>query len=233
MSVAKSASVNSRTILRLILLMLVLVGLFFALLWVKNSGLLARALEWISSLGPWGPFVFILIYIVVAVLLVPASILTFGAGVVFGMLYGSIYVLVAATAASTVAFIIGRHFARDRVERKLGDNPKFRLLDAAVAREGWKVVALVRLAPVFPFGLMSYGFGITRIPFWHYFWATFAMIPGTLMYIYFGTLAGDLAGLKNGIQSPTWMKGLIFVLAVVVTSYTARFASRALARRTP
>jgi uncharacterized membrane protein YdjX (TVP38/TMEM64 family) len=100
---------------------------------------------------------FILMYIVVAVLLVPASILTFGAGIVFGMVYGSLYVMLAATAASTSAFLIGRHFARGWVERKLGNNEKFKLLDEATAREGWKIVALVRLAPVFPFGLMSYG----------------------------------------------------------------------------
>ncbi len=221
----------AQKILRGLLILLLLAAFVLALLWVRQSGLLPRALAWISSLGPWGPIMFILMYIVVAVLLVPASILTFGAGIVFGMAYGSIYVMVAATAASTFAFLIGRHFARDWVERKLGNNQKFKLLDEAAAREGWKIVALVRIAPVFPFGLMSYGFGITRVPFWHYFAATFAMIPGTLMYIYFGTLVGDLAGLEKGIKSPPWVKWTIFVLAVIVTTYAARFARRALARR--
>jgi len=222
----------TQNILRGVLLLILATGFVLALLWVKKSGLLPRALEWISSLGPWGPLMFILMYIVVAVLLVPASILTFGAGIVFGMVYGSIYVLLAATGASTFAFLIGRHFARDWVESRFANNEKFKLLDEAAAREGWKIVALVRLAPVFPFGLMSYGFGITRVPFWHYFAATFAMIPGTLMYIYFGTLVGDLAGLEKGIKSPAWVKWTIFVLAVIVTTYAARFARRALARRT-
>ena len=221
-----------QNILRGALLLLLFAAFVLAARWLKNSGLMERALEWIRSLGPWGPLMFILMYIVVAVLLVPASILTFGAGIVFGMVYGSLYVMLAATAASTSAFLIGRHFARGWVERKLGNNEKFKLLDEATAREGWKIVALVRLAPVFPFGLMSYGFGITRVPFWHYFAATFAMIPGTLMYIYFGTLVGDLAGLEKGIKSPTWVKWTIFVLAVIVTTYAARFARRALAKRT-
>lgn len=221
----------AQNILRGVLLLLLMVAFVLALRWVKNSGLLERALAWIRSLGPWGPLMFMLLYIVVAVLLVPASILTFGAGIVFGMVSGSVYVMIAATLASTFAFLSGRYFARDWVERKLGHNPKFKLLDEAVAREGWKIVALVRLAPVFPFGLMSYGFGITRIPFWQYFAATFAMIPGTLMYIYLGSLVGDLAGLKDGIKSPTWVKWSIFVLAVIVTTYAARFARRALARK--
>lgn len=232
MSDPASGRPRSALLVRGLLGLLCLAAFAAALWWVRKSGLFNQALQWIESLGPWAPAMFILLYVAVAVLLVPASILTFGAGVIFGMTYGSVYVLIAANIASLFAFLTGRHFAREWVERKLGSNPKFKALDEAVAREGWKIVALVRLAPVFPFGLMSYGFGITRIPFWHYFFATFCMIPGTLMYIYFGSLVGDLAGLEKGVKSPPWVRWTILVLAIIVTTYVARFARRALAKKT-
>ena len=178
---AKSAPVSARTILRGLLLLLALVGLFFALRWLKGSGLIERALDWIKDLGPWGPVVFIIIFIVAVMLFVPASVFTLGAGFVFGMAWGSVYVLVAAAIAANLTFLIARHFARDWVTRRLGAQPRFKALDEAVAREGWKIVALVRLAPIFPFSVSCYAFGLTRIPLWKYFLASMAMIPSALI----------------------------------------------------
>jgi uncharacterized membrane protein YdjX (TVP38/TMEM64 family) len=112
-------------------------------------------------------------------------------------------------------------------------HPKFKAIDDAVAREGWKIVALIRLAPVFPFSLTSYAFGLTRLPWWQYFLANFAMIPGTVMYIYFGYLAratftDDVPG---KINTPMWVKWIVAVLTVTVVIYVARFAKRALAQK--
>src|SRR5262245_40391606 len=110
-------------IVRGLLLVVAMAAFAAAIWWVRKSGLFQQALAWIESLGKWAPVMFMLLYIVVAVLLVPASILTFGAGVIFGMTQGSIYVLIAANIASLICFVTGRHFARDWVERKLGSNP--------------------------------------------------------------------------------------------------------------
>ena len=214
--------------MRGLLLLLVLAGLCFALRWLKDSGLIERALDWIKDLGAWGPIVFIVIFIVAVVLFVPASVFTLGAGFVFGMAWGSVYVLVAAAIAANLTFLIARHFARDWVTRRLGTQPRFKALDEAVAREGWKIVALVRLAPVFPFSVCCYAFGLTRIPLWKYFFASAAMIPSVLMYVYFGSMARDLT---EKVSTPPWIKWTIGALSVIVVLYLTRFAQRALSQK--
>jgi len=218
----------ARKILRGVLVVILLVAFFFALRWVKQSGLMERAFDWIRGLGPWGPLAFIAIYVVAIVFFVPASIFTLGAGFVYGMLWGSIYVLVAANIAAAVAFLIGRHFARDWIAHKMEAQPKFKAIDEATARDGWKIVALIRLAPVFPFSIMSYAFGLTRVPFWGYAAANFAMVPGTLMYVYFGSVARDLT---DKPATPPWIKWTIGALTVIVIIYVTRFAKRALSQK--
>jgi len=196
------------------------------------ESLLQRALEWIKGLGPLGPIVFIATYILACVLFIPGSILTIGAGVVFGVIWGSIYVSIAATLGATSAFLIGRYLARDWVAARLEANPKFKAIDEAVAREGWKIVVLTRLSPVFPFNLLNYAFGLTRVSLRDYFFASWAgMIPGTVMYVYIGSLAGDLA--KAGTQAPAtparWALNLVsFAATVAVAVYVARIGAKAL-----
>jgi uncharacterized membrane protein YdjX (TVP38/TMEM64 family) len=215
-------------ILRAAIVIAVLVAFVLALRWVNNSGMLKRGLEWVRELGPWGPVAFIVMYVAAVVVFLPAAILTLGGGFVFGMLWGSIYVLIGATIAANVAFLLGRHLARDWIARRFESQPKFKALDDAVAREGWKIAALVRFAPVFPFSWTSYGFGLTRIPLWEYFLANFAMIPGTLMYVYFGTLLSDVT---QKVEKPPWIKWVIGALTVAVILYVTRFAKRALSRK--
>src|SRR6202030_3113930 len=156
---------------------------------------LANALDWIRGLGALAPVAFIAIYIAACVLFLPGSILTIGAGVIFGVVRGSIYVSIAATLGATSAFLVGRYFARDWVSRKLEGNAKFKAIDEAVGREGWKIVLLTRLSPVFPFNLLNYAYGLTRVTLRDYFFASWAgMIPGTILYVYIGSLSSDLAG---------------------------------------
>ena len=217
-----------RKILRIVLLLAVLAVFVYALRWVNKSGLMKTALDWIRDLGPWGPLAFILIYIASVVLLIPASILTLGAGFVYGLGWGSLWVLLAANIAADLTFLLGRHIARNWIAHKMEASPKFKAIDEAVARDGWKIVALVRLAPVFPFALMSYAFGLTRVPFWSYALANLAMIPGTVMYIYFGSVARDLT---EKVATPPWIKWTIGALTVVVIIYVTRFAKRALTQK--
>jgi uncharacterized membrane protein YdjX (TVP38/TMEM64 family) len=195
--------------------------------------LLRGALDWIEGLGIWAPFMFVLIYIVATVLFVPASVLTLGAGVLFGVIQGSIIVSIASTLGATAAFLVGRYLARDWVAGKIQGRPRFKAIDHAVAREGWKIVGLTRLSPVFPFNLLNYAFGLTQVTVKGYFFATWiGMIPGTIMYVYVGSLIGDLAMIGAGERQRTWQEQGFFILGlaatVAVTLYVTRVAKRAL-----
>src|ERR1700724_4474415 len=142
-------------------------------------------LEWISSLGAVAPIVFIAAYIAACVLFIPGSIMTIGAGILFGVVRGAIYVSIGATLGATAAFLIGRYFARDWVATKLAGNSTFNEIDAAVGREGWRIVGLTRLSPVFPFNLLNYAYGLTRVSLRDYVLASsLGMLPGAVMYKY-------------------------------------------------
>lgn len=199
---------------------------------------LRQALAWIQGLGPWGPAAFILLYILACVLFIPGFILTLGAGFLFGVVWGSVYVSLASTLGASCAFLIGRHLARDWVSRKIEGNPSFKAIDEAVAREGWKIVGLTRLSPVFPFNLLNYAYGITKVSLKDYFFASWlGMLPGTVMYVYIGSLAGDLARLGAGGRSRTpaeWtLYGVGLLATVLVTVYITKIARTALGRRLP
>ena len=197
-----------------------------------NSAL-QSTLQWIESLGFWGPVAFIIIYIVAAVLLISGAILTLGAGVLFGVVKGSIFVSIASTLAATAAFIIGRYLARGWVAKQIESQPKFKAIDAAVAKEGWKIVGLTRLSPIFPFVFLNYAFGITQVSLRDYVLASWiGMMPGTVMYVYIGSLAGDIATLGAGAEQPSSIQWAIrivgFIATVVVTVYVTKIAKKAL-----
>lgn len=211
--------------------------LIAALKYLHVQVLLKEALGWVSGLGAWGPVIFIVIYILACVFFIPGSILTLGAGFVFGVVKGSIVVSIAATLGATCAFLVGRYIARGWVEKKIQGNRKFKAIDEAVGSEGWKIVGLTRLSPVFPFVLLNYAYGLTRVSLRDYFLASWiGMLPGTVMYVYIGSLAGDLAMLGGGGRSRTpveWMLYLVGLLATVaVTVYVTRIARAALNKKT-
>lgn len=195
--------------------------------------LLRSALEWINQLGAIGAIAYIALYIIATIAFLPGSIVTLGAGVVFGLVLGSLYVFIGASLGATVAFLIGRYLARDWVFKKIASNEKFRAIDEAVGKEGFKIVLLTRLSPVFPFNLLNYAFGVTGVSLKDYIFGFVGMIPGTIMYVYLGSLAGSLA--KIGTESqPTnpaiqWAIRIIgFIATVAVTVYVTRIARKAL-----
>lgn len=197
--------------------------------------LLREAFEGIRDLGPWGPVGFVVLYVAATVLLVPASILTLGAGAVFGVGRGVVTVWIGATLGATAAFLIGRYLARDAVARRLAAYPSFAAIDTAVAREGWKIVGLTRLSPALPFIVLNYAFGLTRVSLRDYVLASWlGMLPGTVMYVYLGSLAGNLATLGAArTRTPTeWGLYVVGLLATVaVTVYVTRLARGALQNR--
>lgn len=125
--------------------------------------ILRNALQWVDSLGAVGAIAFMLIYIIATVAFLPGSILTLGAGVVFGVVLGSVYVFIGATLGATLAFLVGRYAARGWISQKIAGNQKFKAIDEAVGKEGLKIVLLTRLSPVFPFNLLNYAFGVTGV----------------------------------------------------------------------
>lgn len=200
------------------------------------GGYVPEIRDWVESLGPAGPLAFILVYAAAAVAFVPASLLTLGAGAIFGVLQGTAYVFVAAVLGSSASFLIARYAARSAVEKRIEGDARFAAIDGAVAEQGRKIVTLLRLSPVFPFNLLNYALGLTRVSFVDYVVASIGMLPGTLMYVYLGSLSGDVAAAAGGAEgrSPAeWgllVVGLLATVAVTVT--VTRIARQALADAT-
>lgn len=199
------------------------------------GGYLEQFSRWVDGLGVWGPIVFIAGYAIATVLLAPGSILTLAAGAIFGLLEGVLYVFVGSTLGACGAFLVARYVARRAVERRLDENERFERIDDAVGRQGLKIVTLMRLSPVFPFNLLNYGLGLTKVRFWHYAVACIGMLPGTLLYVYYGKVAGDIATAASGAVEKDWrywtFLGVGLAATVIVTVIVARIAQRALAER--
>ena len=202
--------------------------------WIQDQ--LKAALGWIDGLGAVGVLVYIGIYILCCVFFIPGSIVTLGAGVVYGVVWGTVYVSIASTLGATLAFLIGRYFLRGWVSAKIAGNENFEAIDEAVGREGWKIVGLTRLSPVFPFNLLNYSFGLTKVSLRGYFFASWiGMFPGTVVYVWIGTLAGSLARIGDETEEGSGAKWTVkivgLIVAVAVTAYVTRIARKALAER--
>ncbi len=213
--------------------------LIFLILTTKSSyvqELLRTVLIQIEHLGVWGPVAFIVTYNLATVLFIPGSVLTLGGGVIFGLWWGSIYVFVAATLGATFAFLIGRYLSRDRVVEYMESHPKFKALDRAVSQQGLKIVFLTRLCPLLPFNLLNYALGITQVSLKDYILGSFGMIPGTILYVYSGSLVGDLAAINVATESTNpqasavkWLINIIsFIATIAVTISLTRIAKKAL-----
>lgn len=193
--------------------------------------------EYVDSLGIWGPIVFIVGYAAAVVAFVPGSLLTLAAGAIFGIAAGTAYVFVAASLGATAAFLISRFVARGWAERKLAGNVRFRAIDDAVAAQGGRIVFLLRLSPVVPFGLLNYALGLTKVGVRDYVLACVGMIPGTLLYVYSGKVAGDVAALAGGaaVERGTGYYAVLvagLLATLVVTVLVTRIARRALREAT-
>ena len=216
--------------LRLVLIVLAVlagVALLFSLLPVATW--LDSFQEYVRGLGRTGWVVYALAYAVCVVFFVPASVLTLGAGAIYGLGLGVAIVLVGASLGAIASFFLARTFLRSRIQRMVAGNPRFEALDRAIAREGAKIVLLVRLAPVFPFTYSNYAFGLTGIGAGAYSLATVVgMAPGTFAYVYLGAAAADAAVGGHADWAQTVLQVLGALAALVVTIFVARLATRAI-----
>jgi uncharacterized membrane protein YdjX (TVP38/TMEM64 family) len=192
-------------------------------------------LDRIRALGGFAPLAFVLLYVVASLAFLPGFPITLGAGAVLGLAAGAVTVSIGATLGATAAFLTGRYLARDWVTRRIAGHPAFEAIDQAVAREGWKIVGLARLSPAFPFNFLNYAFGLSRVSLRDFFFASWiGMTPGILLYVYIGSLAGNLATAagrhaRGPLEWTFYAAGFCATLAVTV--YVTRVARQALARR--
>ena len=153
---------------------------------------------WIRSLGSLGVAVYAIVYMLSPVVMFPGSLLTLAAGFLYGPLWGTLLVSPASVVGSTLAFLLGRTVARERVKRRIESNARFSAIDAAVETTGLKVVFLLRLSPIFPFTLLNYALGLTRVRLRDYILGSFlGMLPGTFLYVYLGSSVANIAALTS------------------------------------
>lgn len=228
---ARRRAVATRVVVAVLLLaLLLLVGRLFGR---RLGELLPTIAAFLDGLGVWGPVAFVVGYALAAVAFVPGSLLTLAAGALFGLLEGTALVLLGATLGACLAFLIARYAARRRIEERLRASPRFAAIDKAIATQGLRITFLLRLSPVFPFSLLNYALGVTRVRFRDYLVACIGMLPGTLLYVYYGKVGGDVAAIASGVQTEkSWAGYAVLALGLVATiavsAIIARLARRAL-----
>jgi uncharacterized membrane protein YdjX (TVP38/TMEM64 family) len=210
---------------RLVLLSVVLA----VILTIRFTGA-ARYLEqealrqWIQGYGALAPILYMLVYAVAPSLLLPGLPITLVGGILFGPFWGVVYTITSSTLGACLAFLVARYVARDWVEAKL-TSPRWRRLDQGVEKHGWKVVAFTRLIPLFPFNLLNYAFGLTRIRFLHYAVTTFfCMLPACVAFIVFSS---SLLDVNRGRISPAFLGGLgLIVLVSLLPVFYQRYKAK-------
>lgn len=212
---------------RPIALLFVLAVLFAAARFFDLGERVADLRAWIDSLGAFGPLAFIVIYVLATIAMIPGSGPTVIAGGLFGALWGTVYVSIASTTGAALCFLIARYMARDAVAQWLEGQERFQKLDRLTQTHGGWIVAVTRLVPVFPFNLLNYGFGLTRVRFWTYvLFSWICMLPGTVLYV-----AGAdtvVQGIAEGRVPWAMIAFLVVLLAALVgIGFVARRKLRA------
>lgn len=186
---------------------------------------------WVKDQGKWAPTIFITIFVIASVILIPADIFVFTAGAVFGIWWGYLYVVIAEIVAMLVEFVLARYILKTRVEGFMKRHPKFNAIDKAVSQKGLKIALLLRLGPV-PLSPLSYILGVSRISFKNYLIACPGILPCLFAVVYYGVLAAHLTKLAAGLEhnSPAHYISMVggAVVAVIATVYITRVARKAL-----
>lgn len=213
-----------------------LLGLGVALLVLFLAVRFLPVLEWVETFRLWakqfgiaGIFIYGAVFAVVSIVLLPVLPLTLLAGFTFGFTGGLTAIMFGIALGSAFSFLFSRYVARAAVARQMENYPRFHAMDRAIAKEGWKIVGLLRMCPV-PFGITNYLYGLTAIPFWHYMGATLVgMLPGNLMFVYLGVIGKRTSeGPRDPLEYVAG--GLALVALVTVTLLLRRMAQRAAAK---
>ena len=207
------------------MLIAVVVVVFVLATYYDLGGRLSEIQNWIEGLGPLGPIAFIFIYIGTTIAAIPGTFLGLIAGALFGSLVGVIVVSIGSTVGASICFLIARYFARDAVERWLKKSKRFEKLDKMTEDHGPIIVAITRLVPIFPFNLLNYGFGLTRISFRTYvFWSWLCMLPGTILFV----VGGDAFSKFMSDGEVSFELIAVIVVFAVILALIIRYARKSL-----
>jgi uncharacterized membrane protein YdjX (TVP38/TMEM64 family) len=216
-----------------IVLILVVVALTALAVLLPVKSWIRSFIEWVQQLGPAGVVIFILAYALATILFLPGWIFTVSAGLIYGIVGGTLVALSGAVLGASFAFLIARYALRRNVEDFARRSPRFRALDQAIGQQGWKIVGLLRLSPLIPFNFSNYFYGITSIGFGAYVAVSaIGMIPGTLLYAYLGAI-GQAGVSGDAAPRSVWqyvLLGLGLVATIAVTILVSRIAKKALAK---
>ena len=219
---------SARTIFRLATLLLLGAAIGVALFWLPAGRYLVAFAERVRALGVWGPVLLAAVYALAAVLFVPGWILTLAAGFLFGVLKGTVTVSLASVAGASAAFWLGRSVARVWVQHKFAANSGFQAIQTAVNRQGFKIVLLIRLSPIFPYAFSNYALSLTTIRFRDFLLASWiGMLPGTILYVYVGSTAESITELTSGTYQRGSAQTLLFVLGLLATVAVTVVVTRA------
>ncbi|MDZ4687071.1 MAG: TVP38/TMEM64 family protein [Planctomycetaceae bacterium] len=189
--------------------------------------------ESVNALGPWAPVVLALMYIPASLCFIPNTFLSPGVGFLLGPVWGLVTAIIGLVMGHTATFCLSRKLGRAWFYRRVANNRRFRAVELACEREGFKIVTLTRLTPVFPSNVMSYFFGVTSLPIREFAWGTFiGMLPRTIVYTTVGAAAKsfvDASG-EDFFEQPLvqWASGVGIAVTIVVLAVIARIARRAL-----
>ena len=213
---------------RALLVLLVLGSFLAAAFFLPLADWIIALAEQARGTGASGVALFVLVYIVSTVALLPGSILTLAAGFAYGPVWGLAVASPASVAGATCAFLLGRTALREWAARKVGRSPRARAIDAAVARQGFKLVLLLRLSPLVPFNLLNYILSLSRVPTSRYVLASFlGMLPATALYVYLGSLAPAAAQLATSAAGGGWTRTALYAIGLVATVAVVIIATRA------
>ncbi len=221
---------------RALLLLLALAALALLAWWLPLASWLTTGAQWIQGHGVLAWAVFVLAYITATILVVPGTILTLAAGLLFGLPLGVALVSAGSVTGAACAFLIGRFLARDWIARRIATRSGFQALDTATRHQGFVIVLLARLSPLFPFNLLNYGLGLTSVRFRDYFLASWiGMLPATVVYVYIGSLAANITELTSGdVEGGGATQALLvagLAATIILTIVITRKATRTLRER--
>lgn len=221
---------------RVVLALAAVAAVVAAILFLPVREGVAAVVRWAGGRGAWTGVLLSAVWAPAAVLAVPGSVLTLATGFVLGVGWGTLVVSIGSTVGAIAAFLVGRALGRERVKRRIADRPRFRAVDAAVEREGIKVVVLTRLSPLFPYNVQNYAYAMTGIGFRDFVLGSWiGMLPGTVLYVYLGASARTLAAAATGQNVGGGPELALFAVGlaatIAVTVLLTRASRRALEER--
>lgn len=197
---------------------------------------LAPLIGQLAELGSWGPVLFIVLYVLAAITLAPAFLLTFSAGAVFGLWRGTLLTYVGAVAGASAVYALAAPLARSRVLRWIDRDPRVAATRRAVVKDSAWIMFLLRLSPIVPYTLLNYALALSGVKFRDYLWTSVGMIPAIIMYAYYGKVVGDVTRIATGVTPPRGGEYYLMLIVGLITTFAAtslitRAARKAMAQQ--